>query len=96
VEQLFVAEASTTSALTWMLAAPSLAVPMSRCSGRIPATSFRPIVGPTDSRRRGGSGTLKSAPSRVEPSPLPINDTSMKFIAGLPMKPATNRLTGVS
>src|SRR6266540_1418699 len=52
---------STTSARTWTFAAPSPPAPMSRCSGRIPATSLRPDVDPAEARRRSGNGTLKAA-----------------------------------
>jgi hypothetical protein len=51
----------------------------------------------TDSASRRGSGTVQSpAPTSFALSPEPSRFTSMKFIDGLPMKPATKRLAGES
>ena len=47
-------------------------------------------------RRRGGTGIDRPLPVRTAASPVPDAVTVAKFIAGLPMKPATNRLTGLS
>jgi len=52
----------------------------------------RAAVAPIDSRNCGGMGMVTLGAVRVMLSPLPPTSTEMKFIAGLPMKPATKRL----
>ena len=58
---------------------------------------FRTPWAATDSASRRGSGTTQPpAPTSFASAPLPSSVTSMKFIDGLPMKPATKRLAGES
>src|ERR1700682_4626403 len=66
-----------------------------KSSGRTPMMTSCPRDAPASERPRSSTGIWKPAPVSIDwPSP-PIF-TVRKFIAGLPMKPATNRLTGCS
>ncbi len=56
----------------------------------LPTNVFKP------SARSAGMGSLKPSPSTSTLSPVPLIVTSKKFMLGLPMKPATNMLSGWS
>ncbi len=63
----------------------------SKSSGRMPAISCLPLPrSPRRSRSSDGSGASPIGSLTLSPSSV----AGMKFIAGEPMKPATNRLTG--
>ena len=62
----------------------------SKFSGRMPAISWRPCVLPSLLCSSEGSRTSASGSLMVSPSTV----AGMKFIAGDPMKPATNRFSG--
>ena len=86
---------STTSALARIVAAVRIGVAEVEVLGAEPGDER--LARCTDDRARGAAarGSWRPAPRRVVASPDPATVTSMKFIAGLPMKPATNRLIGV-
>jgi len=84
---------STTSAVPCSRAAGPSTSPSSRCSGRKPTTTL-PFIPVMPSLKAAGTGTERSS---VRMSPAPSGTSvSTKFIDGLPMKPATKRLIGVS
>ena len=56
----------------------------------MPAISCAALVAPTRSRTSDGSRTSAIGSLTVSPSTV----AGMKFIAGEPMKPATNRFSG--
>ena len=63
-----------------------------RCSGRMPRVTGSPSTPPGSAR-----GSRTGAPPTsimVAPSSRALMRPSRKFIFGLPMKPATKRLTG--
>jgi hypothetical protein len=62
----------------------------SKFSGRTPAISCLPWAPPTRPRTSSGSRTSAIGSLTVSPSTV----AGMKFIAGDPMKPATNRFSG--
>ena len=87
---------STTSARARNDPTSLVGSPMSRCSGRKPATSERPGT-TAASWYCFGSGIDQSPGPTSRELPLEVSSlTSTKFIDGLPMKPATKRLMGVS
>ena len=88
---------STTSARARNEPAAAPASPMSRCSGRKPATSVLPA---SRRRRLAVARRERDRPVGRADQPArcrrrPRSWTSTKFIDGLPMKPATNLLIGV-
>ena len=62
----------------------------SKFSGRMPAISCLPAVWPTASAASRGSRTSPTGSFTLSPSTV----AGMKFMAGEPMNPATNRLFG--
>ncbi len=59
--------------------------------------TFLPLYGSRSWRFSGGTGSVKAPLAfRRKSSPSPSMTASKKFIAGLPMKPATKRLRGRS
>lgn len=87
---------STTSAVAEIDAAPDEPAPTSRCSGRKPIVAVRPALPPSVSLKRGGRGIEIPGASSDAFAPSPATLPSTKFIAGLPMKPATNLFAGRS
>ncbi len=65
----------------------------SKFSGRRPTMTSRPA--PADSTSRRIRSLSRKSPSEVRSTPS-SRMPDMKFMAGDPMNPATNRLTGVS
>jgi hypothetical protein len=58
---------------------------------------LRPFVAPTDAAKRWGRVADQSpGPTSRGAPPAESKVTSMKFIDGLPMNPATKRFDGVS
>ncbi len=56
----------------------------------------RPVVAPIPSRKAAPSGISTPSDVSFALSPDPSRRMGMKFMAGLPMKPATNLLSGRS
>ena len=65
----------------------------SKFSGRRPTMTSRPV--PEDSTSRRSRSLSRNSPRLVRSMPS-SSVPAMKFMAGDPMKPATNRLTGRS
>ena len=92
VEQLLVAEVFDDVGTRAGTSPPRQSTsPISRCSGRKPATTRWPPL--SWLRARGGTGIDQSPGPLSCPS---VTSASTKFIAGLPMNPATNRFAGWS
>src|SRR5688572_21380659 len=93
VEQLLVAQELDDVACRAQRRARPGAVPstISKCSGRKPTVSSLPPASTADWSRSGRGSSRLSARRTVLPSSL-LTSTLTKFMAGLPMKPATNLL----
>src|SRR2546430_3315218 len=84
---------STTASKTYPAWSPPAA--MCRSSGRRPSVTRLPLYPPSCDAFTGGIASRMPVPCAVRLLSPPWMPTSTKFIAGEPMKPATNRLEGL-